>query len=220
MSSCPADLQPRVFAMPGARVSCAVCGTRWCAIRCFFSSSNASPANRHGRADSRSSSLMAPHSAIGSSFEHLVPVLAAVQDDQQLLRQLAGLRQRQDLEQLVERAEAARKDHQRLGQVGEPELPHEEVVELEVQLVGDVAVGALLERQPDVQPDRLAARLVRAAVGRLHDARPAARGDHEAVVLRLERHAPRRQLPAPARGRPRSSATTRPPCWLRLSAAL
>ena len=54
---------------------------------------------------------------------------------QQLLRQLARLRQREDLEHLVERAEAAGKNDQRLGQVREPELPHEEVVELEVQIL-------------------------------------------------------------------------------------
>ena len=51
-----------------------------------------------------------------------------------LLGQLLGLRQRQHFHQLVHGAEAARKNHQRLRQVGEPELAHEEVVELEAQL--------------------------------------------------------------------------------------
>ena len=127
--------------------------------------------------------------------EHLVPVLAAVEDDADLLRQLVGLREREDLEQLVAGAEAAGKDHQRLRQVREPELAHEEVVELEVQPVGDVRVGALLERQPDVEPDGLAAGLVRAAVGGFHDAGAAAGRDDEAMVLRRQRHAPRREQP-------------------------
>ena len=47
-------------------------------------------------------------------IQHLIPVLAAVQHDADLLRQLVGLHQREDLEQLVERAEAARKDDERL----------------------------------------------------------------------------------------------------------
>ena len=41
--------------------------------------------------------------------------------------------QREDFEQLVHGAEAAGEDHQRLRQIREPELAHEEVVELEVQ---------------------------------------------------------------------------------------
>ena len=119
-------------------------------------------------------------------IEHLVPVLASVEDDEELLRELAGLRQRQDLEHLVERAEAAGKDHERLRQVREPELPHEEVVELEVQIVGDVLIGSLLEGKSDVEPDGLAAGLVRSAVGRLHDAGTSPGAYDEPPARRLE----------------------------------
>ena len=63
-----------------------------------------------------------------------------------------------------------------------------------MQPVGDVAVRPLLERQADVEADALAAGLVGAAVGRLHDAGTAARADHEAVPRRFERQAPHRQL--------------------------
>ena len=42
-------------------------------------------------------------------------------------------------------------------------------------------LGTLLERQSDVQADGLAARVRSAAIGRLHNARPAAGTDHEAV---------------------------------------
>jgi hypothetical protein len=54
------------------------------------------------------------------------------------------------LAQFVERPEAAGKDHQRPGEVGKRELPHEEVVELERQLRRLVAVGYVLVRQGDV----------------------------------------------------------------------
>ena len=56
-------------------------------------------------------------------------------------------------------------------------------------------LSALLERQADVQPDRLASRFARAAVGRFHDAGAAAGGDDEAVVRGGERQAPLRQHP-------------------------
>ena len=165
----------------------------WCLIRCSFSASNAVSGVLRWQSSLRSRSAIAPHSTSGFEVEDLVPVLAAVEDHEQLLRELLRLRQRQDLEHLVERAEAAGKNHQRLGQVGEPELAHEEVVELEVQALGDVAVGPLLERQADVEADALAAGLVGAAIGGLHDAGPAARADDEAVARFLERQAPFRE---------------------------
>src|SRR5215831_17689498 len=60
-------------------------------------------------------------------IDDLVPVAGAEEDDRQVLLHLARLPQRQYLEQLVERAEAARKDDERLREVGEPELAHEEI---------------------------------------------------------------------------------------------
>ena len=110
-----------------------------------------------------------------------------------MLRELFRLDEGEDLEELVERAEPAGKDHECLRQVREPELPHEEVVELEVQPAGDVRVRALFERQPDVQADRLASRLVRPAVGRLHDAGAAAGAHDEPVVFGAEPAAPLRE---------------------------
>jgi hypothetical protein len=62
-----------------------------------------------------------------------VPVFGAVEHDRRARRELLRLLEREDLEQLVERAEPAGEDDHRLGEVGEPELPHEEVVELEIQ---------------------------------------------------------------------------------------
>ena len=115
--------------------------------------------------------------------ENAIPVLAAVEDHFDGLRQLVGLHERQHLEQLVARAEAAWKNHERFREVREPELAHEEVVKLEMQPFSDVRIGFLLERQANIEPDGLPACLVRAAVGRFHDARTAARRHDEAVML-------------------------------------
>jgi hypothetical protein len=69
---------------------------------------------------------------------------------------LAGLHQRHRLEQLVQRAEAARETHQRDAAHQEVHLAQREVVKLEAQLRRDVRVGLLLVRQHDVQADALA----------------------------------------------------------------
>ncbi len=110
-----------------------------------------------------------------------IPVVRTVEDDLNLLGELFGLHQRENLGHLVKRAEAPGKDHQRLGEIGKPELPHEEVTELEVEPLRDVGIRSLLGREPDVEADRLAPGLLRAPVGRLHDAGAAAGGHHEAV---------------------------------------
>src|SRR5215472_3018516 len=65
-------------------------------------------------------------------INHFVPVFSAKEHDRHALSCLARLHQGQDLEQLVERAETAREQHNRLGEVDKPELPHEEVMEVEV----------------------------------------------------------------------------------------
>ena len=124
--------------------------------------------------------------------DHLVPVRRPVEHDRNAPLDLLGLHQRQDLGELVERAEAAGKHDERAGEMREPELAHEEVVELEGQPGRDVGIGPLLVRQPDVEPDRLAARVGGAAVGGLHDAAAAARA-HDAVAdLRRKLHRPQR----------------------------
>src|SRR3954453_8274907 len=84
--------------------------------------------------------LLGNRAPLGHRLEvdDFLPVLAAVQDDGNLLRELVGLGQRQNLEELVAGAKPSRKNHERLCQIGEPELPHEEVVKLEVKAVGDV----------------------------------------------------------------------------------
>src|SRR5947209_4601474 len=56
-------------------------------------------------------------------------------------------------------------------------------MELEVQLRADPTVGILLVRQANVQSNRLSAGFAGAAVGSLHDPRPAAGSHNEAVLL-------------------------------------
>ena len=101
---------------------------------------------------------------------------------------------------LVERAEAAGHDHEGAGIADEHQLAGEEVVEVEAAV--DVGVGLLLVRQLDVEPDRESAGFVGAAVGCLHQARPAA-GDHgEAVFGKAGRCLAAELVPAVALGDP------------------
>src|ERR1700690_4442515 len=81
----------------------------------------------------------------GLEVNQAVPILAAINDDQNLLGQFLCLRESENLEKLVEGPEAARENHQRLGQIREPELAHEEVMEFEIQRWSDMRIGHLLE---------------------------------------------------------------------------
>ena len=89
---------------------------------------------------------MVPASTRRLEVDDLRPVFLAVDHNTYVLGELLGLGEGEELEHLVEGAEAAGEDNQGLSKVGEPELTHEEVVELEVQFGGDVGVGHLLER--------------------------------------------------------------------------
>ncbi len=65
--------------------------------------------------------------------DELFPILAAVNYNQNLLGHFLSLGQGEDFEEFVEGPETSWENYQRFGQVGEPELPHEEVMELEMQ---------------------------------------------------------------------------------------
>src|SRR5581483_5437924 len=125
--------------------------------------------------------------------DHFLPVLRAEEHDGERLPHLVRLHQRQDLEELVERAVAAGEDDDRLGEVHEPELAHEEVVEVHVEAARDVLVLELLARQRDGQADVDAVRLGRAAARRLHDSRAAAGAHDEALLHLVEPLGPVRQ---------------------------
>ena len=105
------------------------------------------------------------------------PVGGAEEDDGHGL-DLAGLDEREQLEGLVERAEAAGEADHRAGVLQEHDLAGVEVAEVEAD--GLVRVGRLLVGQADVQADGRAAGVERALVGGLHDARAAAGDDGQA----------------------------------------
>src|SRR5581483_1181960 len=113
--------------------------------------------------------------------DDLVPILAAVNQYQNLLGQLLGLSKGQDFEQFIHGSKAAREDHQGLGEVREPEFTHEEIMKLEVQRRRDVRVRVLLERKMNVQTDGLALGFMGAEVGGFHDAGAASGGNDETV---------------------------------------
>src|SRR5208337_1799215 len=119
----------------------------------------------------------------GFEIDDLLPVLAAIHDDDNFLRQLLRLGEGDNLKEFVERTETSGKNHQPFGQVREPELAHEKVMELEVERRRDVAVRILLEGQVDVEPDGFSSRFVGAKIGGFHDAGAAAGGDDKAVAL-------------------------------------
>ena len=66
-------------------------------------------------------------------------------------------------------------------------------MKFEAQIRRDVRVRILFEGQPDIQAHRQAARVRGPAVGGFHDARPAARADHETVRVVGELLAPLRE---------------------------
>ena len=114
---------------------------------------------------------------------------------------LPRLDEGQRLEELVERAEAAREEDERLGRLHEHRLPGVEVAERHADVA--VRVQVLLVRQLDVEADGDAARLLGAAVGRFHDARTAAGDNGEAGVDGKSSETPRVLVPGVALRRAR-----------------
>src|ERR1700678_585928 len=83
-----------------------------------------------------------------------LPETRAIENDRDLFCQLLRLHERKNFEKLVDRSESAGEDHQRLRQIREPELAHEEIVEFEVEFARDERIRQLLEGKADVQSDR------------------------------------------------------------------
>src|SRR4051794_13128669 len=116
-------------------------------------------------------------------IEDAAPELLPDQDNRHR-RQFAGLRQGQDLEQLVERAVTAGKRDQRPRPQREMQFAHREIMKTEAQLRRDIRVRVLLLRQRDTEPDRFRADIAGAPVGGLHDAGTAAGHHHDAAADR------------------------------------
>ena len=93
---------------------------------------------------------------------------------------LPGLNEREGLEQLVDRADAARQHDERIGVLDEQDLTNEEVVARDASI--KIPVRPLLMRECDVAANGTAPRLAGAAIGRFHQAGPAAGQDGETDV--------------------------------------
>src|SRR5579872_1843601 len=119
-----------------------------------------------------------------------VPVLASVDHHKDLLGQLLCLCQGKDLEKFVERPETTWENDECFRQISEPELPHEEIVEFEIQRWRDVRIRGLLKRQVNIQSDSLGLSLAGAEVGGLHNPGPSSGGDHKTASSRRDLSGP------------------------------
>jgi len=93
-----------------------------------------------------------------------------------------GLYEGQNLHELIQGAESAGKNDHRFSQVYEPEFPDKEIMEFEIQLIGDESIGFLLLRDADVQSDGFPPGFTGASIGGLHHPRAAAGTDDEPPV--------------------------------------
>ena len=130
------------------------------------------------RTSSRSAGDTSPSSSIRVRIQSSMrrPV-GGVEQHHREAADLARLHQRQRLEQLVERAEAAREDDEALRRLHEHDLARVEVLERQREVA--VRVEALLVRELDVEADRQPPGLLAPAVRGLHHARPSTRDDGE-----------------------------------------
>ena len=130
----------------------------------------------------------------GIEIDDLLPECRPVQDDADLPIDFLGLPKCQDFKELVQRSEPAGKHHDRSCQVCKPELAHEEIVELECEILAQVWIGPLLEWQSDVEADGSAAGVDCSTVGRFHDPATSAGANDESAVFRKLCFRPAREV--------------------------
>ena len=126
--------------------------------------------------------------------KNFVPVFSAVDENQGVLGHFTGLREGHHFPKFVEGAEAAGKNDEGFGDLGEPQLAHEKIMEIEAELGTDVRIRELLVGQFDGKADRFPASFVGAAIGSFHDAGPSSGTDNKAARARAERKRPRGDL--------------------------
>src|SRR6266571_5463807 len=120
--------------------------------------------------------LPLPRHPVAQPVGEALPVLPAEENDREVLH-LAGLDQRERLEQLVHRAVTAGKHDERGRVLHEHRLADEKVAEVDRPL--HVRVETLLVRQLDVAADGQPVAFLTAAIRGLHDPRAAAGDDRE-----------------------------------------
>src|SRR5262249_40584890 len=128
----------------------------------------------------------------GIEVDHFIPIFGAEENNRHGLSRFGGLNQRQYLEKFIDRAVTTGKDNESFRKINKPELAHEEIVEVENQFGGDIAVHALLVWQLNIETEASTACQMGSAIGRLHHSSRAAGADDE-VVMTGERPRPLRQ---------------------------
>src|SRR5277367_471609 len=83
--------------------------------------------------------------------QHLAPVFLPIDRNQNLLRELLRLRQRQNLKKFIQCPKSTRENHQSLREIRKPELAHKEIMEFEIKRWSDVRVWVLFEGQMNIQ---------------------------------------------------------------------
>ncbi len=126
----------------------------------------------------------------GLPVQNLIPIFSTVDKDDVVLGQLVRLHEREHFHELVEGAKAAGENDESFGDLREPKLTHEEVMEIETELGTDIGVGELFVGKLDGKADGFAARFGGAAIGGFHDAGTTAGANYEATRAWTQCHGP------------------------------
>src|SRR5438477_392339 len=114
----------------------------WCST-CFGMYSNRDESTPRWERSGRCSDCWRNITNQRLEVDDLAPILRSIQYHWDSARQFFGLRQRQGLHEFIQGAKPAGKDHQRAGEVGKPQLSHEEIPKVKGQPRCDVAVCLL-----------------------------------------------------------------------------
>ena len=126
----------------------------------------------------------------GLPIQNLIPIFSAVDKDDVVLGEFVRLHEGEHFHELVEGAEAAGKNYEGFGDLCEPELPHEEVMEIETKFGADIGVGELFVWELDGKADGFASRFGGAAIGGFHDAGSSTGTNYEATRPWAQGHGP------------------------------
>src|ERR1700679_2797068 len=113
----------------------------------------------------------------GLPIQHLIPIFAAVDQNEIVLGKFSGLHEREHFPKLVHGAEAAGKNDERFGDLREPKFPHEKIMEIKTEFVADVRIRRLFVRQLDAESDGLSSCISGAAICGFHNSGAAAGTD-------------------------------------------
>src|SRR5262249_9505574 len=78
--------------------------------------------------------------------DDLLPIVRSVKKDQYRPVEVSSLRKREHLENSIQRTDTAGECDHRAGEMREPQLAHEEIMEFETEFRRDVRIGPLFMR--------------------------------------------------------------------------